>query len=105
MTSWIQNSLMLIGFGLGFDRIVLAWTQAFPDKTPAAYGRFAAAIALTAIGFGILLLALAIVEHVGRLRALEGTGRLPERLFSALATAGVIIFGLLAVAAVFVKAL
>ncbi|HMD01750.1 MAG TPA: DUF202 domain-containing protein [Candidatus Baltobacteraceae bacterium] len=89
LTSWIQNSLALIAFGLAFDRIISALIHA-----PASDGRAASFVSLGAIGLGVFLLLLAIAVHRNE--------QLSFRL-SVLSAGAVILFGLVALVSLLLK--
>jgi putative membrane protein len=71
MASWIQNCIGIIGFGAGFNSIVAALHQAFPERNPAFDLNLARIIGLTAIGLGILLLVLMIIIYRAEKQSLE----------------------------------
>ena len=103
LTSWIQSSLTLMGFGLALASTIDAWNRHFPGSVAPAYAKLAPYVALMAIGVGLFLLTLAIVGHVGRTKNLEGKEFSANALY-AMAIGGIIVFGIFAAFAVVVQA-
>jgi putative membrane protein len=105
LLSWIRNCVMLLAFGFGFDLIIGALNQALPATMAVPYEQAARYIALIAIGVSLFLLTLAIIDHVRQLKTLSPTGYLKATVGSALATAAIILFGIIAVVAVLTRAI
>jgi putative membrane protein len=105
LLSWIRNCVMLLAFGFGFDLIIGALNQALPATMAVPYEQAARYIALIAIGVSLFLLTLAIIDHVRQLKTLSPTGHLKATVGSALATAAIILFGIIAVVAVLTRAI
>jgi putative membrane protein len=104
LTSWIQNCLSLIGFGITFDRIFVALGRALPKNHPIVNARLATAIGLSAIGIGIFLLVLAIISYLIQVRSLDLKDYLSKPIHSRyllVVVCAVILFGLVALAIVF----
>jgi putative membrane protein len=105
LTSWIQNCLSLIAFGIAFDRIFVALNQTFPQQNLQINTQLAHIIGLSAIAFGVFLLVLAIVGYLINVKSLNKADYLYRKyhLFNPLAilVGSVIIFGLLAFFAVY----
>ncbi|MGV2827991.1 YidH family protein [Myxosarcina sp. GI1(2024)] len=106
MASWIQNCIGIIGFGVGFDSILAALHQAFPDRSPAFDLNLARIIGLTAIAIGILLLVLMIFAYKQEVRSLEREDyldRTPRLFILGTLVSSITLYGLVAfVAALFV---
>jgi putative membrane protein len=105
LTSWIQNCLSLIAFGIAFDRIFVALNQTFPQQNLQINTQLVHIIGLSAIAFGVFLLVIAILGHLINVKSLDREDYLYRkyRLFNPLAilVGSVIIFGLLAFFAVY----
>lgn len=104
MASWIQNCIGIIAFGAGFDSILAALNQAFPNKSPGFDLYLARIIGLTAIGIGIFLLVLMIFIYKLQVGALEREDYLarPTRLFYlGILVSSVTLYGLIAFIGVF----
>jgi putative membrane protein len=103
LTSWIQNCLMLIAFGLAFDRITDAWNRAFPGNIPALYVHSAPYLALVAIGLGLFLLFLATLDYLTQTNRLHLARYFKPAVFSAFAVGGTILFAVIALVAVLIR--
>ncbi|MDM9382396.1 DUF202 domain-containing protein [Chlorogloeopsis sp. ULAP01] len=105
LTSWIQNCLSLIAFGIAFDRIFAALNQTFPKQNTQINSQWTSIIGLSAIAFGIFLLVLAIVGYLINVKSLNQEDYLYRkyRLFYPLTilVGSVIILGLLAFFAIY----
>ncbi len=106
MASWIQNCIGIIGFGAGFDSILTALHQAFPEQDRAFDLNLVHIIGLAAIAIGILLLVPIIIAYKQEIRYLEREDYLAElpRLSNlGVVLSSIILYGLIAfVAALFV---
>ncbi len=71
LTSWIQNCLSLIGFGIAFDRIFNALNESIPKHNPHIAMQLTHIIGLSAIAFGIFLLVLAMIGYIIKVKSLE----------------------------------
>jgi len=103
LTSWIQNCLGIIGFGAGFDGLLTALHQAFPDQNQAFSLDMARLIGLTAIGSGIFLLVLMIIAYRAEIQALERQDycdRPPSILNTGILVGSITLYGLIAFVAV-----
>lgn len=103
LTSWIQNCLGLIGFGAGFNSILTALHQTFPEKGLTFSLTLAHTIGLIAIGLGIFLLILGMVAHRVEVRFLgqeDYVDRSPRLLNLGVLVSSVIFYGLIASVAV-----
>ncbi len=105
LTSWIQNCLSLIAFGIAFDRIFSALNQVFPENSIAINARWTHVIGLSAIALGTFLLTIAIFIYLIEVKSLEREDYLYRqvRLFNLMniAVGSIIIFGLVSLIAVF----
>jgi putative membrane protein len=106
LTSWIQNCLALIGFGIAFDRIFNAINQSFPNNDPIFNTTLTTLIGLSAIVAGIVLLILAIVSYLQQIQHLEHAifpYRSPQsRLLLTVTTTSVVLFGMITIVAVLI---
>lgn len=105
LTSWIQNCLSLIGFGIAFDRIFVALVLALPENSPIVNAQLATAIGLGAIAIGIFLLVLAIIGYLIQVRSLDVENYLSKSksaysCYVLVVVCAVILFGLVALAIV-----
>ncbi|MGK7920126.1 MAG: YidH family protein [Trichodesmium sp.] len=71
LTSWIQNSIALIGFGIAFDEIFAALQQSFPQDNWTLIMKFAHLLGLTLIGLGIALQVLAMIQYHIEVKSIE----------------------------------
>jgi putative membrane protein len=105
MTSWIQNSIALIGFGIAFERIFNALNETLPANPPAVNIIVSEAIGLGAIGFGLFILWTAVIGYLKAIQRLEQEDYLyrTERFSSLfLIMAGsIILFGVISLIAIF----
>jgi len=104
LTCWIGNSLLLMGFGISTQEIYSAMNQSFPQNSSEINSQFTDMISLGAIAFGIALLIPIAITHRLEIKSLEQDDYLVShpRLFNLLIVVGsVILFGLVALAAVF----
>lgn len=97
ITSWIQNCLGLIGFGVAVDEIALALDSRSADGTRLITSDVAYPIGYMFILLGIGLLVFAMVQHYLAVQSIkrEDYVFLPSRPMNVLATSTVIIFGFL----------
>ncbi len=104
VTSWIQNSLLLIGFGTALQEISAALKRSYPQQSAQVNLELTHTVSLSAIAAGILLLIPILLAHHSQMRALERENyleNLPSLLNLYLIVVGsVILFGLVALAAV-----
>ncbi len=63
LNAWIGNCLTLIGFGIAIDRIYIGVRQRFPETEPLLREAITHYISIALIGLGVVLLALALVQH------------------------------------------
>lgn len=104
LTSWIQNCLSLIGFGIAFDRIFVALDRALPTNNPIVNARLATILGLSAIAIGIFLLVLAIIGYLIQVRSLDVEDYLSKPIHSyhlLVTVCAVTLFGLVALTVVF----
>lgn len=71
ITSWIQNSLALIGFGIAFDQIFDALQQTFSQESWVLIMKLAHVLGLSLIALGIGLLVLAMIQHYIEVKSIE----------------------------------
>lgn len=105
LTSWIQNSLGLIGFGAAFHSIFDAVQQSFPGNSALLNRQITYAIGLSAIGLGIFLLLPVIITYRAHIQSLEREDFLnaPPRLFNLrLLVGSITLYGLITLVAVLV---
>ncbi|ELR99361.1 YidH family protein [Gloeocapsa sp. PCC 73106] len=105
LTSWIQNCLVLITFGIGFEQIFYAFSQSSLNKYLLINLQLSRLIGLGTIGLGIFLLGLAVIQFLMQVNSLEQTDYLykPLRFIDHTIIVGsVILFGIVAFFAVFV---
>ncbi|MDY7021858.1 MAG: DUF202 domain-containing protein [Cyanobacteriota bacterium] len=99
LTSWIQNSLALIGFGIAFDQIFVALQQSFPqEENWAALTKLSHFLGLSLITLGIGLLVLAMIQHYIEVKSIEAEDYItkPARSLNLAVGIGIILFGLAA---------
>ncbi len=106
LMSWIQNSTALIGFGIATDNIYIAFSRVFPEQSSQFNQTVASIMGLAAIALGLFLLGLAVVEYPIQVRAIEHNDYLnrSSRSLTRIVISAVILFGLLAIAAVLLNA-
>ncbi|NJK38035.1 MAG: DUF202 domain-containing protein [Oscillatoriales cyanobacterium RM2_1_1] len=106
LTAWIQNCIVIIGFGFGFDQIYAAVNVAFPKTIAKSDLFFARSLGMTIVFLGVVLLIMAIIEYPLRLRSINRDHYIyrPAYPYSGLIIAGIVIFGLIAQVIVFVNA-
>lgn len=106
LTTWIQSSIVLIGFGIATNDIYLAFIRVFPERSFRFTQTVASMIGLGAIALGLFLLGLAVVEYPITIRAIERNDYLSRssRSSSQIIISAVILFGLLAMVAVLLNA-
>jgi putative membrane protein len=105
LTSWIQNCLVLITFGIGFERIFSAISQSSLSKYLSINIQLARLIGLSTIALGIFLLGLAVIQFLMQVNSLKQTDYLykPFRFINLTVVVGsVVLFGVVALFAVFV---
>jgi putative membrane protein len=97
ITSWIQNCLGLIGFGVAVDEIAVALDNRASDGTRLITSDFAYPISILFIVLGIGLLVFAMVQHYLEVQSIkrEDYFFLSSRPMNVLATLTVIVFGVL----------
>jgi putative membrane protein len=103
LTSWIQSCLGIIGFGAGFDNILTALHQAFPEQSLVFSLKLTHIIGLTTIGSGIFLLVLSMIPYQAEIRSLEREDyfeRPPHLLNLGILVSSIILYGLIAFVAV-----
>lgn len=103
LTSWIQNSLGLIGFGVGFQSIFEAVNRSFPQNHSVINQNITYAIGLSAIGLGIFLMIPILIPYRNHIKALEQEDFLnyPPRLFNLkLLTISITLYGFIALIAI-----
>ena len=71
MNAWISQSLTLIGFGVAIDRVYHGVRQQLPDTDPLLREAVTHIISIAFVGIGVLLLALALVQHRLEIKSLE----------------------------------
>jgi putative membrane protein len=103
LVSWIQNCLMLIGFGIAFDRIFNAVSQTFSGNDVVLNAQIAQIVGLSAIALGIFLLVLAIISYLKDVRSIAQPDYLyrPIHTSTTFVITAIILFGLVTLAAIF----
>ncbi|MCP6763013.1 MAG: DUF202 domain-containing protein [Fischerella sp. CENA71] len=104
LTSWIQNCLSLIGFGIAFDRIFNALNELIPKHNPHIAMQLAHIIGLSAIALGIFLLVLATIGYLIKVKSLEQEEYSYKSTYIvnlSVFVVSVILFGLVTLVAVF----
>lgn len=107
LTSWIQNCLSLIGFGIAFDRIFNALNESISKHDPRIATRLTHIIGLSAIALGIFLLILAMIGYLIKVKSLEReeysyNSYKPTYIVNlSVFVVSIILFGLVAIVAVF----
>jgi len=71
LTSWIQNSIALIGFGIAFDEIFVALQQNFSQENWTLIMKFAHLVGLILIASGIGLQVLAMIQYHIEVKSIE----------------------------------
>lgn len=98
LTSWIQNSIALIGFGIAFDQIFAALQQSFPQENLTSILKFAQSLGLSLIALGIGLLILAIIQYYIEVKSIEAEDYIakPNRSLNLAVGIAILLFGLAA---------
>ena len=105
LTGWIQNCLILITFGIGFEQIFSALSQSSLSKYLSINIKLARLIGLSTIALGIFLLGLAVIQFLIQVNSLKRADYLykPFPFTNLIIVAGsVVLFGVAALFAVFV---
>jgi putative membrane protein len=95
LTSWIQNCVYLLGFGMAFDRIVSAVARTFRDPPSLLTRQLAHRVGLVAIALGISLLLFAVSGYLAEMKAIEQEDDRPIRLFYPTLVGAVVLYGLI----------
>ncbi|BAZ65602.1 MAG: DUF202 domain-containing protein [Pelatocladus maniniholoensis HA4357-MV3] len=104
LTSWIQNCLSLIGFGIAFDRIFNALNESISQHNPRIAMQLTHIIGLSAIALGIFLLILAMIGYLIKVKSLEQQEYSHKSTYIvnlSVFVVSVILFGLVTLVAVF----
>jgi putative membrane protein len=98
MTSWINASLLLIGFGVAIEEIPVLFNPGLSSRDLINNINLAYMLGLGTIAFGILLLIPASISHYIEIRSLKRDSYLlkPIRLNLLIDVSLVILFGLIA---------
>lgn len=98
LTSWIQNSIALIGFGIGFDRIFTALQQSFSQENLTSILKFAQILGVSLIALGIGLLVLAMIQYYIEVKSIEAEDYITKstRLLNLTVGIAILLFGLAA---------
>jgi putative membrane protein len=96
LTSWIQNSISLIGFGVAFDQVIAALQQTFPQQNWTMIVTLGQILGLSLITLGISLLILAMVQHHISVKSIERDDYIlmPSRSLNLIVGSAIILFGL-----------
>jgi putative membrane protein len=96
INSWIGICLGLIGFGIAFDQITQSLRQRFPEANPGITDNISYVIGVIFIGEGIILLAIALIQHRLEIKTIER----PDYVFLSVSTlnriviVGIVLLGL-----------
>ncbi|MBE9138194.1 DUF202 domain-containing protein [Nodosilinea sp. LEGE 07088] len=71
INAWIGNCLSLIGFGVAIDQIARSLRQRFPDVNPLTTEAATHITSQAFIGIGLLLLAIALLQHRIAIKTIE----------------------------------
>jgi putative membrane protein len=93
LTSWIQNCLSLIGFGIAFARIFSAINRSFPKNSLLVNIRLTHIIGLNAIAIGVFLLIIAVLTYLTEIKSIPNNDYPLPRFFYATLMGSVILFG------------
>lgn len=93
LTSWIQNCLSLIGFGVAFEQIFIAMNRYFPKNNLLINTRLTYIIGLNALAIGIFLLIIAVLTYLAQIKSIQNDNYQLPRLFYATLIGSVILFG------------
>ncbi|MGF1518477.1 MAG: YidH family protein [Nodosilinea sp.] len=63
INAWLGICLSLIGFGIAFDQIFRSLRRRFPAMEPAITKETATLIGMGFVGWGLVLLGIALVQH------------------------------------------
>lgn len=94
LTTWIQNCLSLIGFGVAFAQIFSAINRSFPQNNLLINIRLTHIIGLNAIAIGIFLLIIAVLTYLAQIKSLQNHNYQQPRRFYSTLIGSVILFGL-----------
>ncbi len=99
MTAWIQNCLVLVGFGFTVEQIFIALAKRLPEEDPTAVAQLAHQVGGGFIFLGVGLLILAIVQHRIELHAINRDDYLflPSTLGNTLEIIAIVVFGILGI--------
>jgi putative membrane protein len=97
LTSWINISLLLIGFGFVIEEIPAGWHPS-PSQTPPIHLHLNPILGLGTIALGIVILIPVVIAHRQSIRVLEQAAYLtqPTQAHFASIIAAVILFALVA---------
>ncbi len=103
LTSWIQNSISLIGFAVAFDQIILALQQTFPRQNWTIIVTLGHILGLSLIILGIGLLILAMVQNYISVKSIERDDYIlmPSRSLNIIVGSAIILFGVATLIKVF----
>ena len=96
LTSWIQNSIALIGFGIAFDQIFAALQQSFPQENLTSIQKFSQILGLSLIALGIGLQILAMVQYDIEVKSIEAEDYItkPTRSLNLAVSIAILLFSL-----------
>ena len=96
LTSWIQNSIALIGFGIAFDQIFSALQQSFPQENLTSIQKFSQILGLSLIALGIGLQILAMVQYDIEVKLIEAEDYItkPTRSVNLAVSIAILLFSL-----------
>jgi putative membrane protein len=96
LTSWIQNSITLIGFGVAFDQVIAALQQTFPQPNWTMIVTLGQILGLSLIVLGISLLILAMVQNHISVQSIERDDYIlmPSRSLNLTVGSAILLFGL-----------
>jgi putative membrane protein len=108
LSAWINNCLILIGFGVAIDPLAGRLGQLFPNRYAVVTTQLANRVGLMFIALGIGILIIALAQHIVILRFLrQGVNSFDTNLFLKLnwiAVSMVLTFGVLSLAIILLDA-
>ena len=91
------HCLTVIGIGLAVDQIFRSFQQRFPDRDPFMTEKVAEITSLTFVGFGLFLLAIALIQHRVVIKSVlrEDYTALPISTLNRVVVTGIVVTGVL----------
>ena len=103
LNAWLGICLSLIGFGIAFDQIFRSLRQRFPEMNPAITREAATLIGMGFIGWGLMMLGVALIQHRWAIRSIERSDylMLSVRALNRFVVVGILSFGIASLAVIF----